>query len=423
MLVTRCHEIQVSLDNREIPEFEQIPEIGMAVRLALHIRGLPIIDYKILRMVASAILGIPSVGLERILRLLAEVGFVRIVSVGTSIQGILPLVPYYEDMYLQLDQYVSQNKVFNEHEQLALNIIERLSKSPENVDGLRNQIGAEKKVFNRIVSAGTEGSFLIEREARGRKILLSPTYFSENADLFADGAAAAGTKAISKLMETIKTNQGWPLSRIMKQKKLGEASLDKSQLNLLKRLAEDGLVKPPSITTSHSGENYFLFTPTPAGAALSPTKRDVYEKAMAIVAAVRQGQFLPKQYAIRSPGAVIYTLKRDLKLKKATTEAVEQYRKLVHLRIGRLIDVGNGYAEFHINDQPENREALKIAYDLVSGGEPSEMEVDDQARMALQQDQSYVESLVASANLRKREPVKLNESDQYELDFLFLGGK
>jgi hypothetical protein len=209
----------------------------------------------------------------------------------------------------------------------------------------------------------------------------------------------------------------------MKQKKLGEASLDKSQLNLLKRLAEDGLVKPPSITTSHSGENYFLFTPTPAGAALSPTKRDVYEKAMAIVAAVRQGQFLPKQYAIRSPGAVIYTLKRDLKLKKATTEAVEQYRKLVHLRIGRLIDVGNGYAEFHINDQPENREALKIAYDLVSGGEPSEMEVDDQARMALQQDQSYVESLVASANLRKREPVKLNESDQYELDFLFLGGK
>lgn len=68
------------------------------------------------------------------------------------------------------------------------------------------------------------------------------------------------------------------------------------QISLLKRLAQDGIVKPPSIETAHSGLNYFMFTPTPSKVHLSPTKRDIYEKAMAIVAAIRQGQLLPQHF-------------------------------------------------------------------------------------------------------------------------------
>jgi hypothetical protein len=32
----RCYEIQTALDQHDVPEFEAITEIGMAVRLALH---------------------------------------------------------------------------------------------------------------------------------------------------------------------------------------------------------------------------------------------------------------------------------------------------------------------------------------------------------------------------------------------------
>ena len=136
---------------------------------------------------------------------------------------------------------------------------------------------------------------------------------------------------------------------------------------MLKRLAQDGAVRPPCIKTSHAGENYFLFTPTPGDACLTPAKREIYEKAMAIVAAVRQGQFLASRYAIREPGAVLYKLKTDLKLSRATTEAIAQYKQLTILRVARLMPVGNtGYAELHIIDTPENREALRIAYDLVN---------------------------------------------------------
>ena len=69
---------------------------------------------------------------------------------------------------------------------------------------------------------------------------------------------------------------------------------------------------------------------------LSPTKREIYERAMALVSAVRQGQYLPKQYAIRSPYAILRKLKNDHEI-GANTEALEQYQQLTLLRVGRLV--------------------------------------------------------------------------------------
>jgi hypothetical protein len=201
---------------------------------------------------------------------------------------------------------------------------------------------------------------------------------------------------------------------------LREFPCPKLKLNLLVRLAQDGAVKPPNLVTDHAGEQFFLFTPTPSGAALAPTKRDIYERAMAIVAAVRQGQLLPKQYAIRSPGAVLWKLRSDMKLGKATTEARQQYQQLVHIRVARLVPVTGGYYELHIIDTPENREALKIAYDLVNAGVTSGTEIDDEARKAMQQEYAYVESLVASGELHRREVVALTQEQQMEMENLFL---
>jgi hypothetical protein len=119
---------------------------------------------------------------------------------------------------------------------------------------------------------------------------------------------------------------------------------------------------------------------------------------------------------------VLYTLRSNLRLGKATTEATQQYKQLTILRVARLVDVGNGYSEVEIVDTPENREALDIAYDLVAQGKTSGTEVDDTARKALQESQDYVESLIASADLRRRETVQLSEEQSEQLDLLFLEG-
>jgi hypothetical protein len=245
-------------------------------------------------------------------------------------------------------------------------------------------------------------------------------YFSENSEVFADAVSKSGADSIRDVLHAVKRAQGWPLSMIDNASRIGNIDIAPDQVDLLKRLAQDGAVKPPMIETTYAGENYFMFTPTPSGVALSPTKREIYERAMAIVAAVRQGQLLSRRYAIRSPAAVIYTLMTNLKLGRATTEARQQYKKLTHLRIARLVEAGAGFCEVHIIDEPENREALQIAYSLVSGEQLQGMEVDDQARKALQQDQRYVESLVASSSLRDRPIIKLSPEQSEQLDLLFM---
>ena len=378
-VAARCHEIQTGLGTTEVPEFEQLAIIGMAVRLALHIRGLPGIPFEIVKLVGYHYLGIPTVAMRTVLEVLDEVEFVRLGTEGKTIKTVLPDVPYYEELYETIGEY-SADVGLNEAEQLSVELVHRLALSPQKLDALRNDLGADNRLFTRIVEVGKEGAYIKQHRARGRDILLAPAHFSENPEIFADAIAGGGADQVKKLMEALKDAQGYPLAVVEKTSKIGNTELSIDEIRLLLRLAQHGAVKPPSLTTPHAGQNFFLFTPTPAGAALAPTKRDIYEKAMAIVAAVRQGQFLPKRFAIRDPGAVLYRLRNDQELQGATTEAAQQYKNLVHLRIATLVDTGHGYKRLKIIDTEENIEALDIAYDLINAGVAKGIEVDAEAR-------------------------------------------
>lgn len=419
-IAARAHEIQTGLGAIEVPEFDTLRAVGMAVRLALHIQGLPALKYETLRLVANHYLNIPSVALRRIVEVLAEVEFVKLQTTGKTINVVVPNVPYYDEVYSTLGDF-GKTEGFNEAERLSVEILCRLAKSPENVESLRNQLGIEKTSLERAFTIGKEGAYLRIHRARGRSIAISPAFFSENADVFADMVAGAGTNDVRNVLSALHQVQGIPLSLVERQKEIGGTKLTSAQVNMLKRLAQDGAVRPPRIDTPHAGSNYFLFTPTPGTAGLAPTKREIYEKAMAVVASVRQGRFLPKQFAIRSPGAVLYKLKTDLKLSRATTEATAQYRQLTVLRVARLVPIGStGYSELHIIDTPANREALRIAYELVNAGVAVGTEVDEATRELLQKDQAYVESQIASGDLVKREKVSLSQEQQRQLDLIFL---
>lgn len=219
----------------------------------------------------------------------------------------------------------------------------------------------------------------------------------------------------------VQSAQGWPLSLIEKTGEIAGTKISAEDIQLLKRLAQEGIVKPPTISTTHAGKAMFIFTPTPGFVNVSPLKREQYERALAIVSAVRQGQLLPNKFKIRSPGAVLYTLKRDLEL-SPTSDYAEQYQNLVHLRIAQLVQLPNGYRQLKIIDTPENRESLGIAYQLVQGETPPDLAIDKEAMSAMTGSQEYIESLVSSRMLRDRETITLTEEKQFELGQLLLEG-
>lgn len=422
--VARCHEIQLAVRDKEVSRFESISEIGMAVQLALHLRGLPQLEYDRVKLLASALLGVPRLAVDRIIGLLEKIDFVKVIREGKSARMLVPLVPFFDELYDGLGQYLEAESGLDGFEKLTLEIVDRLAGAPHNADALAEKLGAlgtDRKDFNASVEIGKKGSFLVSHRSRSKTILLNPTYFSENAELFADHVAKCGAGGTKRMLDLIRRAQGWPLSIIEKTGEICGFKIAKDEVQLLKRLAQEAIVKPPRIATSYSGENLFIFTPTPGRLNVSPLKREQYERALAIVSAVRQGQLLPNKYPIYKPGALLYKLMTELQL-RPTTEYGEQYQNLVHLRLARLVSMDHGYQQLQIVDTPENRESLKIAYDLVAGGSVPDMSVDRDVIEAMTGTQEYVESLISSRIMRDKVTVTLTGESGHELQQLLLEG-
>lgn len=385
----------------------------MAATLAMHLRGLPEIDYEVLRKVSDFFFSIPSYALKESLSILAEIEYVSLVTKGPKIISVIPDVPRFQDLYEGVGNYFTFSEL-NEHEKGTLLILSELRTKPENRDRLVSSTGIDIPMFNRCMDIGTHGNYLKEFRARGRNIIASPFYFSDNLEGLVDLSAKSGSSDIKIVLEIIKNNQGWPLSLIEKRLELGGRKLTITQKNLLNHLCSEGILKPPSIEFKATKET-FVFTPRPGGSRLDSANREIYERAMALVACVRKGQLLAEQCRIKMPVRILETL-RDKGYIGSNSEAASQYRNLVFLKVGSLRHTSGNRYQFRLNKTEENMEALSLAISLLRTGEMSSLEVNQDARLALSKDEKYIQSIISSAELKKRKQVALDAdaANQFE---------
>ncbi len=412
-----AYDIQTGLGSIDVPDFENLRTIGMAATLAVHIRGLGEIDYTVLRNVSEHYFSIPSYALREVLEVLAEIEYVQLTTTGKKIKSILPDVPRFQNIYEGVGEYLS-NEDLNEPEQATLAIMSELQSKPDNNDRLIHTTGIDRGLFKRCVDIGEAGTYIKSFRARGKDILASPFYFADNLDALVDTTARIGATEIQSVLNVVKGNQGWPLSLIEKRLELGGTKITPSQKDLLTHLCNEGVLKPPSLKFSSTSET-FVFTPSPGAGRLNAANREVYERAMALVSCVRKGQLLPNRYRIRSPLRLLEAL-RDRGHLGANSEANSQYRNLVLLRVGNLINVGGDRWEFRLYQTEENQRALKLAIDLFRTGELSDLEVNEDAKIALTKDEKYIQSVISASELKQRKSITLNEQAAEEFEQLIL---
>jgi hypothetical protein len=418
-LAVRAHDITVCLEGNSVPEFDLLPSLGLAVRLALHLRGVPAVKFDLLKNVAIHLLDFPASAFRPVVELMAEAEFVKLDMEGKTIKTVIPDVPYYEQLFTDLTDVVGEDNL-NESEQLTLTLLHRLSESPLLQDHAY-QLGAEKRLLDRVITIGTEGSFLAVRRARGKDVLLSPTYFPESAQAYADLVSGHGSSRLARILDILKTHQGWPLVKVEQDREIAGYPVDDKDIAVLRLLAGEGFIPPPMIETKHSGRNHFLFGPRPGLTRLPAFKRPIYEAAMALVAAARQGQLLPARIRIRSPLLLLKSLK-EKKFLNANTEAIEQYRQLALLKVGTLEAKGSGWAIFRLIDRPENLEALDLAIAMVSEGEP-QLTSNEEVVLALRQGENYVDSLIGRKAIVKEASIAVDEESLDLIDGLLLRGR
>jgi hypothetical protein len=230
-----AYDLHTGLALHQVAEFDELHTIGMAATLAVHIKGLPEVEYDVLRKVSDHYMSIPSFALEKVLRVLSEVGFVRLVEKGRKIEKVIPNIPVFDDVYEGIGRFAASECTLNSHEQATLKILTELRDAPRNQDAMRSGLGIEASVFNRCVTIGSASGIISEHKARGRSMLISPFYFTDNLQGLADAAAAVGASAILSTLKKVHDNQGWPLSLVMKRQEIGGVKLDAAELALVKK--------------------------------------------------------------------------------------------------------------------------------------------------------------------------------------------
>jgi hypothetical protein len=76
--------------------------------------------------------------------------------------------------------------------------------------------------------------------------------------------------------------------------------------------------------------------------------------------------------------------------------------------------------QLHLNRTPENEAALKLAIELLRTGTMSDMEVDKEARIALSKGEEYIQSLISSAEMKKRQKQLKDPQAVHEFEQLLL---
>jgi hypothetical protein len=356
--------------------------------------------------------------LEKVCRTLAEVGFVRLVEKGRKIERVIPNIPIFDEVYEKIGAYAKSELTLNSHEEMTLRLLTELQDAPRNRDTLFNTIGADKPLFDRCMTIGREGGILSEHQARGRTIVISPHYFADNLEGLADAAVASGATAIKSALDKVKNNQGWPLSLLAAQKEIGGVKLSPTELDLITKLSSEGVMKPPTVKFGKKSES-FVFTPRPGKGRLNAANKEIYERAMALVSAVRKGQLLPDAYKIYAPVRILEVL-RDRGYIGSSSEAASQYHNLVVMRVGVLKPTSSHRTEFHLTRTPENEQALDAAIALLRTGALAGMEMNQDARIALAKDEQYIQSLISASELKKRQKQIKDDQANHEFEQLLL---
>jgi len=407
----RCQDIQTGLHGYQVDEFETLTKVGIAARLSIHLRGTDVVEYNKLKEVSPLLFGISKLEFPAITTLLQEVDFVSIIGTGDS-KLINPKVPYFGDMYERLGEKAILDGL-TEQEKASIELLQRLSEKPIRKNNIEKSMGLEPKLLDRILRIGKEGSYFNDIYRPEGNIILTPLYFGENPQFFAEAVQKYGEDIVGNTISSIRRMPGTPLKTILENATIGANEVGEDELELIKTLVSRGILQCPSIETTYSGKNYFIFTPPIGTPKIAVVEKEIYEKAMAVIACVRQGEHFG-DWRVKYPVAIIKELLRAGWL-RATTIAREQYKTLILKRICRLEPPDTKWQRTVLIDTPENRRALELAAEMLETGEiQTGRGLDTKTIEVIQSDLHYQESLRAYSDMRRRKQVPITQKEYQE---------
>lgn len=388
----RCQDVHSGLRNVDpnSPALAPLADtrvVGMAATLAGLIRGRDVVtDAQSLAAVAAAQLDVDMLAFNDVVGVLEDVGFVQGVRrQGRKITSFTETVPYYDDLYAALGEtWIDRQPT--ELEQQLLVVVEGLSYAPKPLDEIEDSFGLDLSDLSQLLDVG-KGTGLVHiiRTIDG-DLAYSPFFGFENPELFGDLVREHGTDQLAVEFDALRVQQGLAINR--------------EQFPLLTDAVARGLVMAPAVQLPDGSSQPFAALPYVPDRSLLVARKPVVDKALAVLACLRCAQNYGG-YSKLSPAGLIDVIDKLLNPNRGFLNPHSDHKRQYELmvRAGLIYFApdpmpGGVWVVPTFIDSDDNREALRLARDLITHGEALQHRVDDaQARKALDLGKGYTAPL------------------------------
>lgn len=343
-----------------LAEFQPTHLAGMAATLAGAIKGHDVIeDARSLKVVAAEVLKISPFAFDDVLLELAETELVRDLEYrGGEVVRFNEQVPLlYDGVHSRLGESLLL-KTTSELEQALIVEVDELSRGPVLADEIRSRLGLDSTANERIRAVGEAAELVrFHRTRDGTELAVTPLFAFENPAAIVDIMAASAPEEIAKAFTSIRERPGYAVHMD------GTDAIAESMIRV-------GLVHAPTVIGADRRQRAFIIVPYGLETEFLTTKKQVLEKAMAIVACIRCGEISGGVTRIKFPDLVLARLmdpSRKFTLGGHSSTS-RQYAPLI--RLGVISAVRDGSLEAaRLIPTPDNLDAVRLARKILDRSE------------------------------------------------------
>jgi hypothetical protein len=340
--------------NATITEFSRTHVAGMAVTLAGAIKGHEIIrDVPALKRVAADVLRISPWAFEEVLRELAEVDLIRNVRSRSGETAYftenVPLL--HDDVHHRLGGRWLDSDPTELESQLVLSV-EALADAPIPSDELRESFGIDHEADQMLRAVAIPAELVrYHRLTDGTEIAVSPLHAFEHPDSLVPLFENHPTDKVREAFSRVRSQPGYPVI-------LGQSD------SIVEEMVSLGLVPAPTVVGADSQKRAFLIVPYGLDPDYLTSKKQVLERALAIIACVRCGEVSGGATPIQFPDALLrklmdpdcnYTLKPH-------SSTLRQYAPLMGMGVVETVpDSATDRLSARLVPTVDNIEAVELA--------------------------------------------------------------
>ncbi|ORC19967.1 MULTISPECIES: hypothetical protein [Rhodococcus] len=362
----RCQDVHAGLRNVNPNSGVLVPladtqMIGMAASVAALVRGLDVVsDAQALRAVAAEQLDVNPYAFDKVVKSLADVGFLQgVVYDSDRVVRFTETVPFYDDLYARLGEAWRDKKPTDLEQQMVI-AVDRLADAPIPVEELASRAGLDSADIPKLIEIGSQSQLIKTIEVSGGLVAYSPFFGFENPALLAELIRDHGPALIADAFAAVGGEQGLPV--------------DATNTVLIDAVSR-GLILAPAVELPGGALQPFATLPYSLDPKLLKSRKPVLEKALAVVACLRCGQYFGG-YNNLSLSGLIDVIDKLLDPNRGFLQphsGHERQYRLMH-RAGLIafapdLRQGGSWVTPMFIDTPDNREALLIARDLLSKGQ------------------------------------------------------